>query len=132
MLYQLAIYALEHDQAERRASIIYPTTNTQAVAQSITIRRPSRNLQARVDCVGESARFKPNCSDPQQFGDQRSRTTCASQLALVVFPESVTNRATSTVKKFSFPKYFISGRRILAASWLLPALLVHPIPNLRA
>jgi len=50
MLYQLAIYALGHNRAERLAAIIYPTLNPQAAQQSITIQEAVKGaVQARVD-----------------------------------------------------------------------------------
>jgi 5-methylcytosine-specific restriction enzyme subunit McrC len=50
MLYQLAVYALGHDRADRRAAIVYPTLNVRAVDQSITIQEAVKGaLQARVD-----------------------------------------------------------------------------------
>jgi 5-methylcytosine-specific restriction enzyme subunit McrC len=50
MLYQLAIYALGHDQLERRAAILYPTSYAQAAEQSITIQEAVKGgIQARVD-----------------------------------------------------------------------------------
>jgi len=50
MLYQLAIYALGHNQAERRAAILYPTIAPEAAEQSITIHEAANGAaQARVD-----------------------------------------------------------------------------------
>lgn len=44
MLYQLAIYALGHNQAERMAAIIYPSLNAQASEQSITIQEAVKGV----------------------------------------------------------------------------------------
>jgi len=50
MLYQLAIYALGHNQSERRAAIIYPTSTNGAQEPSIAIHEPLNGTsQARVD-----------------------------------------------------------------------------------
>jgi 5-methylcytosine-specific restriction enzyme subunit McrC len=50
MLYQLAAYALGHNQTERRAAIIYPASNPHAMEQSITIQDAFKGAsQARVD-----------------------------------------------------------------------------------
>jgi 5-methylcytosine-specific restriction enzyme subunit McrC len=50
MLYQLAVYDLGHNQTERRAAIIYPSSNPQAREQSITIQEAVKGApQARVD-----------------------------------------------------------------------------------
>ena len=88
MLYQLAIYALGHDQANRRAAIIYPTTNKQAVAQSITIQEAVKGiLQARVDLRPLNLHF---LNQLLQSGNglvmQQARATYASQLAFGCHP----------------------------------------------
>jgi 5-methylcytosine-specific restriction enzyme subunit McrC len=88
MLYQLAIYALGHDQTERRSAIIYPTTNTRAVEQSITIQDALKwALQARVDLRPVNLLY---LNELLQSGNrleiQRSRTAYATQLAFGCAP----------------------------------------------